>query len=65
MSLYFLESLGQGDSKKYRLIFVGGLWVEQFVNKDRPILWQIFERHLIYEGGLGGNPQKFENPKWV
>ena len=25
MSLYFLESLGQGDSKKYRLISVGGL----------------------------------------
>ena len=65
MSLYFLESSGQWDSKKYRLIFVGGLWAEQFAIKHCPILRRIFERHQIFEGGLGGNPQKFENPKWV
>ena len=65
MSLYFLESSGQGASKKYKLISVGGLWAEQFAIKHRPILRRIFERHLIFEGGLGGHPQKFENPKWV
>ena len=30
MSQYFLESTGQGVSKKYRLISVGCLWAEQF-----------------------------------
>ena len=38
MRLYFLESSGQGDSKKYRLISVDLLCAEQFAFKHRPIL---------------------------
>ena len=33
MVLYFLKSSGQGLSKKYRTISVGGLWTEQFARK--------------------------------
>ena len=51
MSLYFLESSGQGDSKKS----VSQAIRDQTSPDFAPNFW----------GGARGNPQQFENPKWV
>ena len=67
MSQYSMERRFPGNSKKYKYKYLcerSVSWANNQISfgPSRP---KIFERHLLFKGGLGGYPQKFENPKWV
>ena len=61
MSLYFLEWLGQGDSKKYRFIYVGSLWAEQFEIKIDQFFSPVFKFSIFMDFQIFDKMDQFQS----